>query len=42
MSGDGGLLSGVLPSLLVEEECFVYFMGQVWGWGGWRVWLRCR
>uniref|UniRef100_A0A2N9ECL6 DUF7910 domain-containing protein n=1 Tax=Fagus sylvatica TaxID=28930 RepID=A0A2N9ECL6_FAGSY len=30
MSGDGGLLGGVLPSLMVEEESFVYFMGQTW------------
>jgi hypothetical protein len=40
--GDSGLLGGEFPSLLVEEESFVYFMDKVWGWGGWRVGLRCR
>ena len=42
MCGDSGLLGGEFSSLLVEEESFVYFMGKVWGWGGWRVGLRCR
>jgi hypothetical protein len=42
MCGDSGLLGGEFPSLLVEEESFVYFIGNVWGWGGWRVGLRCR
>ena len=39
MGGDGSMLGGEFPSLLVEKECFVYFMGKVWGWGGWRVGL---
>ena len=42
MGGDGGMLGGEFPSLLVEEKSFVYFMDKVWRWGGWRVGLRCR
>jgi hypothetical protein len=40
----GGLPGSVFPGLLVEDESFVYFIGNLWGWDrtrggeGWRWW----
>ena len=34
MSEKVGLLGGVVPSLMVEEECFLNLMSKEWGGGG--------